>query len=171
MFSPFDHAMMEHALALADTARAQGEVPVGAVLCSAEGHIIGEGANAPLATHDVTAHAEIQALRAAGARLGNYRLPGTTLYVTLEPCAMCMGALLHARVARVVYGAADEKTGCCGSVIDLPGVEQLNHQTQVEGGLMAAVCAEQLRAFFRQRRAQQKAARLVSSLPQSFIQE
>ncbi len=162
MFSPVDQAMMQRAMTLAESARALEEVPVGAVLCNAAGEIIGEGANAPISMRDTTAHAEILALRAACQGLNNYRLPMTTLYVTLEPCAMCIGAILHARVARVVFGATDEKTGCCGSVTNLPGLGQLNHQTQVQGGLMAEECAEQLRAFFRERRALKKAEKKLA---------
>jgi tRNA(adenine34) deaminase len=122
--------------------------------------VVAEGANRPILGHDPTAHAEIRALRTACEAAGNYRLPGATLYVTLEPCAMCMGAMLHARLARVVYGASDPKTGACGGVIDLPSVAVLNHQTQVEGGVLADECGELLRAFFRERR---EAARASSS--------
>jgi len=147
-----DVILMRRALALAERAWRDGEVPVGAVICDASGRILGEGANRPIGSHDPTAHAEIQALRGACAAAANYRLPGATLYVTLEPCAMCMGAMLHARLARVVYGAADPKTGACGGVVDLPSIAVLNHQTQVEGGVLAAECGELLRSFFRQKR-------------------
>jgi len=147
-----DETWMARALALAGEAADRGEVPVGAVVVGADGVLLGEGANQPIAGHDPTAHAEIMALRAACARAGNYRLPGATLYVTLEPCVMCMGAMLHARLARVVYGAADPKTGACGGVLDLPGYTQLNHQTRVEGGVLAQACGDTLRAFFRARR-------------------
>lgn len=143
---------MRAALALAEQAWRQGEVPVGAVVCDAQGNVIGVGANSPVGASDPTAHAEIQALRAACARQGNYRLPGATLYVTLEPCAMCMGAMLHARLARVVYGAPDPKTGACGGLIDLPAIPGLNHQTEVVGGVLAQECGEMLKAFFRERR-------------------
>ncbi len=129
-----------------------GEVPVGAVIVDVSGQLIGAGYNLTISTHDATAHAEVMALRAAGQRVGNYRLPGATLYVTLEPCAMCMGAMLHARLSRVVYGAHDPKTGACGSVINLPAESRLNHQTVVEGGVMAESCGDLLRHFFRQRR-------------------
>lgn len=129
-----------------------GEVPVGAVIVDASGQLIGSGYNLTISSHDATAHAEVMALRDAGKRMGNYRLPGATLYVTLEPCAMCMGAMLHARLSRVVYGAHDPKTGACGSVINLPAESRLNHQTEVEGGVMAESCGDVLRHFFRQRR-------------------
>jgi tRNA(adenine34) deaminase len=142
---------MAEALALAADARQAGEVPVGAVVVR-EGQIIGRGFNAPISLHDPSAHAEIQALRAAAQALGNYRLAGCTLYVTLEPCAMCAGAIQHARIARVVFGASDPKTGACGSVINLFAEPLLNHHTEVEGGLLAQQCGELLTAFFRERR-------------------
>jgi len=148
---PTDEAFMRRALQLAEHAREAAEVPVGAVIVL-DGSVIGEGFNAPITTADPTAHAEIRALRQASARMGNYRLPGSTLYVTLEPCAMCVGAMLHARVARVVYGASDPKTGAAGSVIDLFGVERLNHHARVHGGVLAQECGEVLRDFFRDRR-------------------
>jgi Cytosine/adenosine deaminases len=153
---------MRRALALAEQAWRDGEVPVGAVVCDASGRVIGEGANRPIGSSDPTAHAEIQALRQACRAVGNYRLPGATLYVTLEPCAMCMGAMLHARLARVVYGASDPKTGACGGVLDLPSISVLNHQTRVEGGVLADECGDLLRAFFRQKR---EAARAASNPP------
>jgi len=147
-----DEAFMTRALELARRAEADGEVPVGAVVVL-DGRIVGEGWNRPIAEHDPTAHAEIQALRDAGRRCANYRLPGSTLYVTLEPCAMCAGAVVHARVDRVVYGAADPKSGAAGSVFDLlPSESRFNHHTRVEGGVLAEDCAELLRNFFRQRR-------------------
>ena len=143
---------MPHALTLARRAADEGEVPVGAVLVR-DGEVIGEGWNRPIATYDPSAHAEIQALRDAGQRLGNYRLPGTTLYVTLEPCVMCAGAIVHARVERVVYGAPDPKGGACGSVFDLlPSDARFNHRTACTGGVLAEACGETLRAFFRARR-------------------
>jgi tRNA(adenine34) deaminase len=142
---------MAEALALAADARQAGEVPVGAVVVR-EGQIIGRGFNAPISLHDPSAHAEIQALRAAALALGNYRLAGCSLYVTLEPCAMCAGAIQHARIARVVFGASDPKTGACGSVINLFAEPLLNHHTEVEGGLLAQQCGELLTAFFRERR-------------------
>ena len=143
---------MRRALTLARRAEAQGEVPVGAVLVAA-GDIIGEGWNQPVTAHDPTAHAEIVALRAAAVVLGNYRLPGTTLYVTLEPCPMCAGAIVHARVAQVVFAARDPRSGAAGSVFDLlPSDARFNHATRCEGGLMAEESAALLRAFFRARR-------------------
>lgn len=151
-----DQQWMRRALQLARTAALVGEVPVGAVIVSEQGLILGEGSNRPITAADPTAHAEIVALRAACTLVGNYRLPGATLYVTLEPCVMCMGAMLHARLARVVYGAADPKTGACGGVLNLPSVGQLNHQTSVMGGVLADECGEVLRDFFRARRAAQR---------------
>jgi tRNA(adenine34) deaminase len=142
---------MEAALELARAAGARGEVPVGAVVVR-EGRIIGRGGNAPVSASDPTAHAEIAALRDAARASGNYRLPGCELYVTLEPCAMCAGAILHARIARVAYGAADPKTGACGSVIDLFGEPRLNHHAQVTGGVRADECGALLSAFFAARR-------------------
>lgn len=143
---------MRAALEMARYAADLGEVPVGAVVLDAQGQVVGRGYNRCIADHDPTGHAEIVALRDAAARLGNYRLPGLALYVTLEPCAMCMGAMLHARLARVVYGASDPKTGACGSVIDIPAVERINHHTEVVGGVMAQESAAALQAFFRARR-------------------
>lgn len=142
---------MRLALAQAAAARDAGEVPVGAVVVK-DGKVIATGRNAPIADHDPTAHAEIQALRAAARVLGNYRLDGCTLYVTLEPCAMCSGAMLHARLARVVYGAPDPRTGAAGSVLNLFAQAQLNHQTQVQGGVLADACSDMLREFFKSRR-------------------
>ena len=139
------------ALEQASKAGLAGEVPVGAVVVS-NGAIIGTGFNAPIGLHDPSAHAEMQALRAAGKALGNYRLPGCELYVTLEPCAMCVGAMLHARIARLVYGAADPKTGACGSVIDLFGEAKLNHHATLTSGVMATECGALLRDFFAARR-------------------
>lgn len=147
---------MRHALNLARQASLQGEVPVGAVIIGADGTILGEGSNRPIGHHDPTAHAEIVALREACARVGNYRLPGATLYVTLEPCAMCIGAMLHARLAHVVFGATDPKTGACGSVIDISASTQLNHHTRITGGVLAEECGGALRDFFRARRAARK---------------
>jgi tRNA(adenine34) deaminase len=140
------------ALEQARAAQAAGEVPVGAVVVR-DGQIIGTGFNAPISGHDPTAHAEMQALRAAGKALGNYRLPGCELYVTLEPCAMCVGAMLHARIARLVYGAADPKTGACGSVLDLFAEAKLNHHATITPGVMAGECAALLRGFFAAKRA------------------
>lgn len=147
-----DLCHMQAALALADEAALRGEVPVGALVVGSDGQVLGRGHNAPLSACDPSAHAEIQALRAAGAACGNYRLPHSTLYVTLEPCIMCLGAIFHARVARVVYGAADPKTGACGSVVDLAAETRLNHHARVEGGLLAGQSVERLRAFFAARR-------------------
>jgi len=145
-------ALMEQALACAREAEAAGEVPVGALIVDAAGAVVARAANAPIALHDATAHAEMLALRAAGRALGNYRLPGCVLYVTLEPCAMCVGALVHARVARIVYGAPDPKTGACGSVFDLAGTEKLNHRIDVVGGVLAEECGALLKQFFAARR-------------------
>lgn len=150
--APDDAHFMCLALAEAQAAAQAGEVPVGAVVVK-DGRVIATGRNAPIDGHDPTAHAEIQALRAAAQALGNYRLEGCTLYVTLEPCSMCSGAMLHARLARVVYGAPDPKTGAAGSVLNLFAVPQINHQTTVEGGVLAEEGAELLRAFFKPRRA------------------
>ena len=146
-----DEQWMGEALALARFAGAEGEVPVGAIVVS-EGRVVGKGSNAPIGLHDPSAHAEIRALRQAANALGNYRLAGCSLFVTLEPCAMCAGAIMHARIARVVFGATDPKTGACGSVVDLFANERLNHHTRVEGGLMSSECGELLSDFFRQRR-------------------
>jgi len=140
------------ALEQARKAQAAGEVPVGAVVVK-DGEVIGTGFNAPIGRHDPTGHAEILALRDAANRLGNYRLPGCELYVTIEPCAMCVGAMLHARIARLVYGAADPKTGACGSVIDLFSEPRLNHHTTVTAGVMAEECGALLREFFAAKRA------------------
>lgn len=146
-----DVQWMRHALSLADKAEQMGEVPVGAVVVS-NGQIIGEGWNQPITCHDPSAHAEMVALRAAARSLGNYRLPETVLYVTLEPCAMCAGAIMHARVSRVVYGAADPKTGVAGSVMDLFANPKLNHHVSVQGGMLAEECGAKLSHFFKQRR-------------------
>ncbi len=147
-----DLAFMRRALTLARRAEAEGEVPVGAVVV-AGGEIIGEGWNQPVGAHDPTAHAEIVALRAAASAVGNYRLPGTTLYVTLEPCPMCAGAIVHARVAQVLFGAQDPRSGAAGSVFDLlPSDARFNHTTHCQGGVMADESAALLRAFFRARR-------------------
>lgn len=142
---------MQRAIELAQQASAAGEVPVGAVLVMDE-QIIGEGHNQPIATHDPSAHAEIMALRDAGRRVGAYRLPGTTLYVTLEPCPMCLGAMIHARVSHLVFGASDPKTGACGGAFSLHTEPSHNHQLQVTSGLEADACGELLRDFFRARR-------------------
>jgi tRNA(adenine34) deaminase len=146
-----DILWMRHALRLAVRARADGEVPVGAVVVR-DGMAVGEGWNRPITDHDPSAHAEIVALRAAGAAAGNYRLPNTTLYVTLEPCVMCAGAMVHARVARLVFGAWDPKGGAAGSVADIFAASFLNHRVAVEGGVLAEDCGKILTAFFQQRR-------------------
>lgn len=148
---PDDDRWMRRALELAEFADAQGEVPIGAVLVRGS-KVLGEGWNQPIATHDPTAHAEILALRASAAREQNYRLPETTLYVTLEPCPMCAGAIVHARVARVVYGAPDPIAGAAGTVYNLLQSESLNHRAEVTGKVLAEACGERLRAFFRARR-------------------
>lgn len=146
-----DERWMRRALDLARTAEAAGEVPVGAVLVSG-GEEQGAGANAPISTCDPSAHAEIRALRAAGRRAGNYRLPGCTLYTTLEPCPMCAGAIVHARISRLVYAARDLRWGAGGSVFDILGSTRLNHRVEVSGGVLAAESADLLEAFFRARR-------------------
>jgi tRNA(adenine34) deaminase len=157
-----DEYAMRLALDQALNAQLAGEVPVGAVITQMiDGvpHVVATGYNRPVTTHDPTAHAEIVALRHAAQLLGNYRLPGCTVYVTLEPCAMCAMALMHARVARVVYAAADPKTGAAGSVVNLFEHEKLNHHTALQGGLLADVAGSQLGDFFAERRAARKAAR------------
>ena len=146
-----DSGFMGLALDLAREAGAAGEVPVGALIVL-DGEVVGRGRNQPIGRHDPTAHAEVMALRDAAARLGNYRLPGATLYATLEPCAMCAGAIMHARVGRVVFGARDPKTGAAGSVIDLFAESRLNHHTTVLGGVLADECGSLLSGFFAARR-------------------
>jgi len=146
-----DAQFMRAALALAEEASRQGEVPVGAVVV-ADGAIVGRGFNAPIGRCDPTAHAEIAALRDAAGALGDYRLPGCDLYVTLEPCAMCAGAIMQARIRRVVFGAADPKTGACGTVLDLFAEPRINHHTTVVGGVLAADCGALLKQFFSARR-------------------
>lgn len=148
---PTDAEFMRRALELARAAADRGEVPVGALLVRGD-EVLGEGANCPIGTHDPTAHAEIQALRAAGAEVGDYRLSGTTLYVTLEPCIMCAAALVHARVSRVVFGAWDPKAGAAGSLTDVFNIAGLNHRVDVFGGVLAEECGTLLSGFFRQRR-------------------
>src|SRR5450830_1806470 len=154
-----DARYMQLALEQAQHAWDLGEVPVGAVVVK-DGVVIAVGYNQPIGRHDPTAHAEVMALRAAAEKLGNYRLPGCELYVTLEPCVMCSGAMLHARLARVVYGAGDPKTGACGSVVNLFEQEQLNHHTELVGGVMADACGQLLKAFFAERRERLKQERL-----------
>ena len=153
-----DPRFMRAALALAEEAWRRGEVPVGAVVVT-DGRIVGRGFNAPIERHDPSAHAEIAALRDAAHALGNYRLPECDLYVTLEPCPMCAGAIMQARLRRVVLGAADPKTGACGSVVDLFAEPRLNHQTTVTRGVLAEECGALLRRFFAERRDDARAAR------------
>ena len=146
-----DEFFMREAISLAHAAECLGEVPVGAVVVL-NGQIVGRGFNSPIGESDPTAHAEIAALRDAARTLGNYRLPGCELFVTLEPCAMCAGAIMHSRISRVIYGARDPKTGVHGSVVDPFGVERLNHHATVEGGVLAEECSTLLSAFFASRR-------------------
>jgi tRNA(adenine34) deaminase len=146
-----DEQFMRRALELARQAEAAGEVPVGAVIVK-DGAIVAEGSNRPIGTNDPSAHAEMVALRAAGAALGSYRLLDTTLYVTLEPCPMCAGAMVHARVKRVVYGATDPRAGACGTVFNIVQHQALNHRLQCTGGVLAEECGTLLRGFFLARR-------------------
>lgn len=146
-----DQQYMRMAIEQAQLAAQSGEVPVGAVLVR-DGQVISKAFNKPIANHDPSAHAEMLALREAALADENYRIPGSTLYVTLEPCAMCSGAMLHARIDRVVYGAQDPKTGAAGSVLDIFSSKQINHQTSVEGGIMSEECGQLLRDFFKGRR-------------------
>lgn len=146
-----DEQFMGLALDLAREAGALGEVPVGALVVG-DGEVLGRGFNQPIGRHDPTAHAEIMALRDAATHLGNYRLPGCTLYVTLEPCVMCAGAIMHARIGRVVFGARDPKTGAAGSVVDLFAESRLNHHAEIVGGVLAESCGGLLSAFFAARR-------------------
>lgn len=152
IFAQADISAMRAALAQADFAYEAGEVPVGAVVLDAQGQLIGAGFNSTIKDHDPTGHAEIMALRQAANTVGNYRLPGARLFVTLEPCVMCLGAMFHARLERIVYGASDPKTGACGSVLSLHAVASLNHHANVCGGLLADECGALLRQFFRERR-------------------
>lgn len=154
-----DSEFMQLALDQARQAWTLGEVPVGAVVVK-DGEVIAVGYNQPIGRHDPTAHAEIVALRAAAEKIGNYRMPGCELYVTLEPCVMCSGAMMHARLARVVYAAQDPKTGAAGSVVNLFAQEQLNHHTEVLGGVMADEASAMLREFFAERR---NAARRIAA--------
>jgi tRNA(adenine34) deaminase len=152
LFQMNDEFFMREALSMARSAECLGEVPVGAVIVR-DGEIIGRGFNSPIGDTDPTAHAEIAALRDAARHCDNYRLPGCELFVTLEPCAMCAGAILHARIARVVYGARDPKSGAHGGVVDLFAVERINHHTEIVGGILADECARILSDFFTERRA------------------
>jgi tRNA(adenine34) deaminase len=151
MQAALDRQFMQQAIEQAHLAAIAGEVPVGAVLVR-DGQVISKAFNKPITNHDPSAHAEMLALRQAALAEKNYRLPGTTLYVTLEPCAMCVGAILHARVDRIVFGAPDPKTGAAGSVVDLFAIKQINHQTSIEGGIMGDECGQLLRNFFKERR-------------------
>lgn len=146
-----DEVWMQQALRLAKHAEDAGEVPVGALLVI-DNECIAEGWNQPIGTHDASAHAEIIAIRAAGKSLDNYRLTGSTLYVTLEPCAMCAGAIIHARISRVVFGASDPKAGAAGSVFDILTVKKLNHFPEISGGVLEPQCAEILQTFFKKKR-------------------
>jgi tRNA(adenine34) deaminase len=158
--SPRDLHFMALARIAAQEARAVGEVPVGAVIVRGD-DVIARGFNQPIGTHDPTAHAEMVALRAAAQAMRNYRLPGCDLYVTLEPCLMCAGAIMHARIARVVFGARDPKTGACGSIVDAFAESRLNHHASVLGGVMADECSRELSRFFADRRRELRAARVV----------
>lgn len=153
-----DEDWIRHAMQLAERAEQQGEVPVGAVLVQ-DGNILGEGWNQMISQSDPSAHAEMQAVRQAATTIGNYRLLDTTLYVTLEPCSMCAGMLVHSRIKRLVFGASDYKTGAAGSVMNLLRHPQLNHQVDVTAGVLADMCSEQLSAFFQRRRQEKKAAK------------
>jgi tRNA(adenine34) deaminase len=146
-----DEQWMKLAIEQAKKAEGLVEVPVGAILLR-DGKLITQAHNQPISANDPTAHAEIELLRSAGKKLNNYRLPNTTLYVTLEPCTMCLGAMIHARVSRIVFGAYDEKTGVCGSCIDLSTSKCFNHQVEIQGGVLADECKELLQQFFRRRR-------------------
>ncbi len=161
-----DEDYMREALSLGRQAWEAGEVPVGALVVK-DGEIVGRGFNVPITSSDPTAHAEVRALRDAAANLGNYRLPGCTLYVTIEPCVMCAGAIMHARIARVVYGAADAKTGACGSVVDLFGEARLNHHAEVTSGVLESECSRLMSDFFAERRRKKtaKPVRVEISFP------
>lgn len=163
-----DELFMQQALSQAHNAWALGEVPVGAVVVK-DGQVIATGFNQPIGTHDPTAHAEIMALRAAAEILGNYRLPGCELYVTLEPCVMCSGAMMHARLSRVVFGAADPKTGACGSVVNLFAQDKLNHHAEMTGGVLADQCGALLKEFFASRRQAQKEEAMAAAAASSIL--
>ncbi len=150
-----DEYWMRKAISLANISASYGEIPVGAVLINSEG-LVAESGNCPIGTNDPTAHAEILALRAGASKLRNYRLPGTTLYVTLEPCVMCMGALIHARVSRLVYGTPDPKTGAAGSIYNIAGDGLLNHQIEITSDVLKKECSQLLKQFFKRRRAEKK---------------
>lgn len=161
-----DEHWMRYAMTLALKAQDEGEVPVGAVLIL-DNQVIGEGWNRSIGHHDPTAHAEIMALRQGGDTIRNYRLLDATLYVTLEPCVMCAGAMIHSRIRRVVYGAADAKTGAAGSLLDILRHPGMNHQIDITAGVLAEACSEQLSRFFRFRRSQKKALRLAERAAQA----
>lgn len=161
-----DEKWMRYALKLAEKAQAINEVPVGAVIVK-EGRILGEGFNSPIQDHDPSAHAEMNAIRMAASNIQNYRLVDASLYVTLEPCPMCAGAIIHARLARVVFGASDYKTGAAGSVMQLLQSEKLNHKCVINGGILKAECAETISAFFAWRRSQIKAAKAAAKIGDS----
>ncbi len=163
-----DEVFMREALALASQAQALGEVPVGAVVVK-DGVIIGRGFNQPITSNDPTTHAEIVALRDAAANLKNYRLVDCELFVTLEPCMMCVGAMLHARVKRVVFGAMEPKTGVCGSVMNLPNEAKLNHHATFIGGVLADECSKILKVFFAERRVNKEAAAAQPSMPETAV--
>jgi tRNA(adenine34) deaminase len=158
-----DEDWMQHALALADKAEKLGEVPVGAVLIK-DGQILGEGYNQMISLNDPSAHAEMLAIRQAACAIGNYRLLDCTLFVTLEPCSMCAGLMVHSRIKRLVYGAPDLKTGAAGSVLNLLQYGQFNHQVEVSGGVLAEACSAQLSGFFQRRRAEKKALKRSQSV-------
>ena len=158
-----DIKWMEYAQTLATKAEAQGEIPVGAVIVK-DGQVLGEGWNQSISNHDACGHAEIMAIRDAGQRVENYRLVGATLYVTLEPCPMCTGALVHSRIARLVYGAKDYKTGAVESVMNLLSHESMNHKVEFTSGVCEQACSAQLSQFFKTRRAEKKAAKLAAKL-------
>lgn len=163
MVSEQDIKFMKHALSLADKAELIGEVPVGACIV-VDGEIVGEGYNEPITTHDPSAHAELRAVQQAAKQVQNYRLVDATLYVTLEPCSMCAGMLVHARVKRVVFGAWDAKTGAAGSVMNLLQHPALNHQAEIVSGVLADECADKLSRFFQKRRKEIKAAKKAKKL-------
>lgn len=161
-----DEYWMVEALKRAEIAEQHGEIPVGAIVVK-DNQIIAEGYNRSIIDHDPSAHAEMLAIRAAGQVIENYRMLDCTLYVTLEPCPMCAGLLVHSRIKRVVFGASDAKTGCAGSIMDLTRHEKLNHQLEVTSGVLADVCGEKLSAFFKRRRAEIKAAKKAAKLAKS----
>jgi tRNA(adenine34) deaminase len=156
LHAPEEEAFMSLALEQAHKAEECGEVPVGAVIINEEGTVIATGYNQPITTNDPTAHAEIQAIRAAGKAVGNYRLPGCTMFVTLEPCPMCMGALIHARIKKLIIGAPDPRTGAAGSVLDLGSHSALNHRIEVKSGILETECSSLLKQFFKNKRVQNK---------------